>query len=349
MMKRLYILIGVLLTVALVVGSFSCAKPAPQPGPAPHPPVELKIYSNPLGTTTYVLMVAFGDILTKNHPWIRASALETSSTAYNITRGSEEDPNKVLMSASDIDVWDAMAGKPPYERKYPEVKYIAGLLRTHQGFVTFDPNIKTPADMVGKKIALTPKVWGTSAIFVETLKVWGIYDKVTIEHMQFKAEADALADGLVAVAAQSAQVSLQGLWVPNPAMAELIATKGGKLHFIDIDEKTLKAVSDRLGYPLSSEPAPAGSYGPAQTAPFRGFVALSVGLASFSRADEDLIYEVTKALATNSFRFKEYHTSGKDITPERLVQTLTITDEKDMHPGALKYYKEAGLWKLFKK
>ena len=57
---------------------------------------------------------------------------------------------------------------------------------------------------------------------------------------------------------------------------------------------------------------------------------------------EDVAYEVTKLILDNIDKFGEYQATGKLMSPEGLVYGW---DEKDIHPGALRAYREAGVIK----
>ena len=57
--------------------------------------------------------------------------------------------------------------------------------------------------------------------------------------------------------------------------------------------------------------------------------------------DEDLVYEMTKAIFENLEALGQAHHKGKSLTLEKALDGMTL----DIHPGALKYYKEVGLVK----
>ena len=58
-----------------------------------------------------------------------------------------------------------------------------------------------------------------------------------------------------------------------------------------------------------------------------------------SKAAENIVYAVTKEVFDNFEEFKKLHPSYSVLTKENMLQGLTAP----LHPGALKYYKEAGL------
>jgi TRAP transporter TAXI family solute receptor len=62
-------------------------------------------------------------------------------------------------------------------------------------------------------------------------------------------------------------------------------------------------------------------------------------LGASAQLDDAIAYKMTKALAENIEYLKTVHGSIKNITTDTLVQGITIP----LHPGAEKYYREAGI------
>lgn len=354
-MKKLYMLVGVLLTVVLVIGSSGCAKPVPAPTPsptpkptptstpAPHPTVALEVLGAAVGTGDYSVMVGVADILSKYHPWIRASVVATTGTAANITMGAKRDPNTFVLEMAQTSYRDALAGRAPFDRAYPEPRFIAGFNSNVTCFFGLDPKIKTPQDLIGKKVALTPAVWGSTRVWLEILKIWGISDKITTQHMDYDSMYNALRDGLVDVAVASG-TGPDGYWTAVPAVQELIATKGKQFGFVPLDSKTVKEAVARTNQEVGVGIMPPGTMGPAQTAPLEVMSYMVTTLGGFAGASNELIYEITKAIAQNYNRFESYYPPLRGLTPEIMVHSLPIKSEDEVHPGALKYYKEVGLW-----
>jgi len=64
-------------------------------------------------------------------------------------------------------------------------------------------------------------------------------------------------------------------------------------------------------------------------------------LCTASRLPADLVYTVTKEVFENLDHFRRQHPALVDLTKEDMLEGLSAP----LHPGALKYYKEAGLMK----
>ncbi len=57
---------------------------------------------------------------------------------------------------------------------------------------------------------------------------------------------------------------------------------------------------------------------------------------------EDTVYKLVKAVAMNLDRVRAIHPALKGFSPQMMMEK---SDAIDWHPGALKYYREAGLMK----
>lgn len=89
---------------------------------------------------------------------------------------------------------------------------------------------------------------------------------------------------------------------------------------------------------------------PTQTEDMECFSGSVLGYFCHEDADEELIYQITKTLAAHYYRLGELFSSLDKVTPYVMVQLMYIGHdpgvkiEDEIHPGALRYYKEVGLW-----
>jgi hypothetical protein len=67
-------------------------------------------------------------------------------------------------------------------------------------------------------------------------------------------------------------------------------------------------------------------------------VGLPIILFTTDKVSESFVYNMTKVIAENKERLKGAHPAFKDWEPKSMVNGLAI----QVHPGALKYYKEKG-------
>ena len=63
-------------------------------------------------------------------------------------------------------------------------------------------------------------------------------------------------------------------------------------------------------------------------------------LITHANVEEDVVYNLTKRLYENREQVVEKHPAGKAINPKNVI----LDTGTPFHPGAIKYYKEAGIW-----
>lgn len=96
------------------------AKPAPAPTTS-QPQVDIQIYSAQFGGVNYLAGMAIAELLNKNHPWIRATNIETAGASENIKRMDKDDPAttaRAIRTTTGTVFWTATNGRPPFEKKY---------------------------------------------------------------------------------------------------------------------------------------------------------------------------------------------------------------------------------------
>ena len=63
-------------------------------------------------------------------------------------------------------------------------------------------------------------------------------------------------------------------------------------------------------------------------------------LITHQNVDEDLVYEFTKRMYENRAQIAEKHPAAKAINEKNAIRDTGTP----FHPGAIKFYKEAGIW-----
>lgn len=236
------------------------------------------------------------------------------------------------IAQSDIAGW-AYAGTGIFAAEGPmrELRAIANLFPENvQLVVSAGSTIRTLADLRGKRISLGQIGSGTLADARIILAAAGLSEKdLTAEYLRPGVAVANIKDG-----------TLGGFFliggVPVPAIRELAATTPIRLVPID-DDVLARMKQSSSSYRRSI--IPAGTYpGVDVDTPSIGFNALWIVSAELSA---DLIYAITKALWNDSNqRLLEAHNPiGKQVRLEDALQGLTVP----LHPGALRFYREAGL------
>jgi TRAP-type uncharacterized transport system substrate-binding protein len=153
----------------------------------------------------------------------------------------------------------------------------------------------------------------------------------------------ALQDGQLDIAMFPAYGGLEGPVIIPPFVEQLLVMTGGELYLVGWPHDALSQAIARVGYDRPLVTIPAGTL-PTQTGPVEAIGLVTPALMCHEDADDDLIYEITKTLAENTHLFGDYYPGLAGITPENMVKLLPLNSEEEVHPGAIKYYEEAGLW-----
>lgn len=96
-------------------------------------------------------------------------------------------------------------------------------------------------------------------------------------------------------------------------------------------------IAEKLGAPFQSAEIPAGTYdGQDKAVPT---LAITNILVTSSDVDEELAYQMTKQLFEHLPDLVAAHNAAKAIDPKTAAKNLPVP----LHPGAERYYKEAGL------
>ena len=266
-------------------------------------------------------------------PGLIASALSANGSVANINAiagGTLESG----FSQSDVATW-AYTGTGIWEGKAPveNLRAIANLYPESIHLVArADAGISSVADLKGKRVSMDEPGSGTLVDAKIILSGYGITEAdIQPEFLKPDQAADRMRDG-----AMDAFFFVGGY--PAGAISELASQHEIKLIPISCDEAP--AICEEFPF-FAPDTVPGGTYeGNADDVN-----TLSVGAQWVTSADqsEDLIYEITKALWNDNTRkqLDNGHAKGKAITKETALNGVGIP----LHPGAEKFYKEAGLLK----
>jgi hypothetical protein len=223
-------------------------------------------------------------------------------------------------------VWEgrpAVAGLRLIANLYPESVHIVA--RKGAG-------IRTVADLKGKRVALDEPGSGTLINARSILAAYGLKDTdLRPEYIKPNQAGDKLKDGSLDA------FFFTGGW-PAGAISEL-ASAGAGIELVAIDGPQADAIRRSSSF-FAPDTIPADTY--------KGVAAvrtLAVGAqwVTSDKVDANLVYEIVKSLysAEGQKAMGAGHAKGKFITKENAVQGAGIP----FHPGAVRYYREAGLMK----
>ena len=254
------------------------------------------------------------------------------------SRGSVDNVNAIIsglrnsgFAQSDVAYW-AYTGTGTMEGKEPakDLRTIAALFQEHIHLVALKKsNINSVKDLKGKRVSLDEPGSGTYVDAKLILESNGLSTSdVKAEALKGKAATDALRNGKV-----DAIFVVAGY--PTGAIVELASAVDIKL--VPIDGSGAKALTSKYGF-FSESPIPSGTYEGVDAV---NTVAVGAQWFTSAKEDTDLIYKITKALWHKESRklMDVGHAKGKTITPDTALSGVGVP----LHPGAEKFYKEAGL------
>ncbi|TWO69141.1 TAXI family TRAP transporter solute-binding subunit [Caenimonas sedimenti] len=238
------------------------------------------------------------------------------------------------LSQADVASWaftgtGAFDGKP----KVADLRMIANLYpESIHLVVKKGSGIKSVADLKGKRVALDEPGSGTLINARMVLAAYGVKEAdIKPEYIKPNQAGDKLKDG-----ALDAFFFVGG--APAGAIAEL-ASSGAGIELLPISGP--QAESLRKGSPyFAVDTIAAGTY---KDVPAVQTLAVGAQLVTSAKVPTETVYEITKAMYSDATQktLAAGHAKGKFITKENAVQGVGIP----YHPGAEKFYKEAGLLK----
>lgn len=263
-------------------------------------------------------------------PGVIASAVSTQGSVDNIQRLVIGDLDMAL-SQADV-AFDAFVGRGGFspESPFDSIRAIARLYpEALHVVVRAGSGIASIPDLAGKRVSLGERKSGTLVVARVVLKAFGLEEEdLSPVYEPVGSAIDAL------VAGELDAVFLVGGY-PVAAIAPPI--ESGDATLIHVKGRELDAVRDEHPY-LGVDVIPEGTY-----VGIGGVVTLQVGalLITSSDAEDDLIYEVTRALwnARNRPILDQGHPNGARIQLHNALNGVPIP----IHPGAARYYQQVGL------
>lgn len=245
-----------------------------------------------------------------------------------VTGGSVQNPRLVGSGEVEIAITNnnlavlATKGKGPYKEGAIDLKAVAALHPSVLHMVVLeDSDIKTFADIKGRKVAIGPAGGGTLGFMRFLLPLHDMsLDDITASFLSYGDGFSQLADGNV-----DAAFALSGY--PAAAVMQVSATK--KLRFIKFDPSML-AAAVKKNPAFAEVEIPADVYD-TKEAPV--VIGVNNMLVVKSEMDADKVFAITKAIFDHLDEFKAENANARQIMPEH-SRTLRIP----LHEGAARYF-----------
>ena len=275
---------------------------------------------------------AYGGIIgqyIKNTAGISVNAVSTGGSKDNI-QGIDVNDYQLGTVQSDV-MHYAWNGTRAFETdgKIDTFRTVAGLYAEAVQLVTTNPNVKSVADLKGKKVSIGAPGSGVYFNAVDILGAAGLTEKdINPQYQNFDQSADALKDGKI-----DAAFIVAG--APTPAITELCMTNA-KTRIVPIDgDIAEKLMKDNTFYSVYKIPANAYSNQDKEVTT----VTVKATLIVSADATEDDVYKITKSIFDNIDAITKEHAKGAELSLENATEGLTVP----FHAGAAKYFKEKGI------
>ena len=265
---------------------------------------------------------------------LRATVESTGGSVFNVNAIDAGDLEfGVVQSDRQFQAFNGTAdweGKP--------VAKLRAVFSIHPESVTIvansSKNIKTVADLKGKIVNIGNPGSGQRGNAEDLFAAAGIdVDKdLKAEGMKAAESAGMLQDGRI-------DAFFYTVGHPNGSVKEAVAG-ATKVNFVAVPADVVKKLTDKFPYYAPADIPVAEYQGVTSEADVPTF-GVKATLCTSADVSEDAVYAVTKEVFENFDEFKTLHPAFANLTKESMLQGLSAP----IHPGAMKYYKEAGLVK----
>lgn len=282
------------------------------------------------GGTFYPLGAGMAKIINKYASGIQASSEASGCAVENIrlVNGKKSD----IAFSTSAAVFDGVNGFGDFKGvKHTNINLLFNTSSGYMQLVVLKASgIKSLNDLKGKKVSIGPAGSGTATVISTVLPEIGIQLKdFKSQFLSFSESADALSDRHI-----DAFFVLTN--IPNSAIMQV-----GLLQEIDLipfDESSITKIITKFPY-IRKVTVPANTYkGIARAIPTIGTMELVMGRADLH---EETVYQSVKSIFEHRSELEQIHVAAKHINFENALAWKYVP----FHPGAVKYFKEKGIWK----
>lgn len=294
-------------------------------------PSSLAFGTSSVGSTFYIMSVGMANLITKK-TGMNITAEAVGGSDANVRGLKDKKIDLAMLNANAIT--SAYLGIEQFAKggKIPLRVFVQGQESLRYILVRKASGVKSPADLKGKKyIGKRRAAVDVEMVTYAVLKAYNIPRESVrmLEVAETNEALEALKTGAVDGATIQAGVRASNLM----ELANDI-----DIQFLSIPDDKLQLMLQDLGPAFHKGVVPAGVY------KGQNYViqipALLTCIASRADFPEDLAYTITKTLMDNQETLKAIHAVGSEWTLENTLKSPPAP----FHPGAIKYFKEKGVW-----
>jgi len=331
-MKKLYVIAACLLMVALVLGSFGCAKKPLAPAPGEEWPAQISIGSFVKASASYPTNVAIAKLVGKYTP--------SSAIVREYAGGT---PGIEALGRGDIDTWgigqndlyNAYYGTGFWEGKPKDIKLLIGTW--YYGGIGFGvrpgEGIHTVKDLAGKKCMVRSFLPFQNRLVEQVMKYAGVWDKITVVEMASTAD----------IAPMMIDKKIDCFWWSSGATFGLQIKEAVGIDWISLtpeeQEAGIKGIPGTVAWT-----APAWILEMWDYPPDKVLRSTAYCFAIACRADiPDFVAYGMLAAVYDDNHLDEVRVLSPDLT-ETTIELAVKHSWMPFHPGAVRYYEDKGVW-----
>jgi TRAP transporter TAXI family solute receptor len=330
LMEKLGTLLRTVLPVLLTLTLAACN---PQPsGGSDNSIIRLSIATGGTGGVFYPLGGGIAKIIGESIPHVEATAEVTAASVDNLKFLRNRQADLAFTTADTLA--EGVNGTGPFNGTKIPIRTLAGLYKNYTHIVTLaSSSIKSMTDLKGKVVGTGSPGSGAEVTAFRVLQAYGIDPDKDIKRQGLGAteSADALKDGKIDAFFWSGGI-------PTLAVLDLAHTSGITIRMVSNDG-ALQSLQSKYGnglyvpglVPKATYPGLDGDV---------GVVSIPNLLVVHADMDENLVYEITKALFTHREELVAIHPEAANVSLESAVKESPAP----FHPGAIRYYKEQHVW-----
>jgi TRAP transporter TAXI family solute receptor len=317
--------VGVVLTMAVILAGLGA-------GPAEAQPKRISIGTADTGGVYYIYGGGIAKVISANIPNTQATAEVTPGAVDNVKMLANQSID-FAFTKSDIAA-EAIKGIGPFAStgKFP-ARAIAVLYADIAHVVVVSSGIDKLEDMKGKRISTSAPGSGHEMVANKLLEAAGV-DPVK----DLRRERVSLSESANAFKDRKIDGFFFATGLPAASMLDLNATPGLNFKILNV-QSYLKTIVSKHGRVYNEDVIPKGTYSKLESDVKT--ISVPVIFVTSEGMDEKLVYNITKVMFEKKADLVAVHKEARKLE----LKSAIALAEVPFHSGAIKYYRERGVWK----
>jgi uncharacterized protein len=294
--------------------------------------VRLSIATGGTGGVFYPYGGGIAKVIGEYIPNVEATAEVTAASVDNLKFLRDRKADLAFTTADTLA--DGVNGTGPFKDSKLPIRTLALLYKNYTHVVTLASGpIKTIKDLKGHVVGTGSPGSGNEITAFRVLEAYGIDPEKDIQRQRLgvSESADALKDGKV-------DAFFWNGGLPTAAIVDLAHTSGITIRLL-ANDSVLEPLQNKYGKSLYVQGIVPKAVYPGLDGDV-GVVSILNILVVHADMDENLVYQITKALFEHRPELVAIHPEAANLSLESAVKQSPAP----FHPGAIRYYKEQHVW-----